>query len=253
MKESQEYPEFIARFYDLVYDKIRTGADHDWYLKKIREVKGPVLEVGVGTGRFFIEALKQGADIYGIDFSPSMIAVLKGKIDPADYFRIQVQDVTKLNLNKKFDLIIAPFRVFSHLIDIDNQLKALDHIYKHLNPGGVFIFDLYVPDPVMIAKGIENQTDFEGEYAPGEIVRRIVNMNADIVNQISFVNMKFIWTEKGKEYTDNWDFKMRFYFRYEIEHLVARSEFKLETIYGDFEESRLNENSKEFIVVCRKL
>jgi ubiquinone/menaquinone biosynthesis C-methylase UbiE len=252
LKESEKYPEFIARFYDLVYDKIRTGADHHWYLKKINEARGPVLEVGVGTGRFFTEALNQGADIYGIDISPSMIEKLKEKINKNQCHRVQVQDVTKLEINRKFELIIAPFRVFSHLIEIDEQLKALDRIYKHLKPGGIFIFDLYVPDPKMISEGITELTDFEGAYAPGEKVRRIINMKADIVNQISKVNMKFIWTEKGKEYSADWDFKMRFYFRYEIEHLIARSELKLEKIYGNFNDNELSPDSKEFIVVCRK-
>jgi len=67
MKRNEaDYPEFLARFYDLIYAKVRNGVDNEFYLRKIAAAKGPALEVGVGTGRIFIEALKRGADIYGV-------------------------------------------------------------------------------------------------------------------------------------------------------------------------------------------
>ena len=107
MEEHFEYPEFVARFYDLIYNKIRTGTDFEYFMNKILEVKGPVLEVGTGTGRFFIEALNKGADIYGIDVSTSMINKLKEKLDKKHYGRISVQDAKKLQIDKKFDLKIG--------------------------------------------------------------------------------------------------------------------------------------------------
>jgi len=45
---------------------------------------------------------------------------------------------------------------------------------------------------------------------------------------------------------------MRFYFRYELEHLLLRSPFRKFTIYGGFDESPLDTNSTEFVVVCEK-
>jgi len=63
MSSAFQYPDVFARFYDVIYDQIRSETDHDYFLKKILAAKGPVLEVGVGTGRFFIEALSKGADI----------------------------------------------------------------------------------------------------------------------------------------------------------------------------------------------
>ena len=83
------------------------------------------MEVGVGTGRFFIEALNQGVDIYGIDISASMVEVLKNKLPKEDHNRVYVENFCKLNMNKKFDLIIAPFRVFMHLLKVEDQFKAL--------------------------------------------------------------------------------------------------------------------------------
>ncbi|MGB7295755.1 MAG: hypothetical protein WBC70_09220 [Candidatus Aminicenantales bacterium] len=63
--------------------------------------------------------------------------------------------------------------------------------------------------------------------------------------------MTFDWEEEeGRWSHDEWSFPMRYFFRYELEHLVARSKLKLKSIYGDFAESPLASNSKEFLVHC---
>ena len=73
----QEYPRFFARFYDVIYQEIRDTTDNQFFLKEIENTTGKTLEVGVGTGRLFTEALNRQADIYGIDISPAMVEVLK--------------------------------------------------------------------------------------------------------------------------------------------------------------------------------
>ncbi len=247
-----EYPEFVAKFYDLIYDRMRSGIDAEYYLRKIKETRGPVLEIGVGTGRFFIEAINQGADMYGIDISKKMLDILLQKLNPLYRNRISHQGAVDFKFKKKFDLILAPFRIFSHLLTIEEQLAALNNAYDHLTAEGRFIFDLYVPDPEMIAKGINKLVDFEGEYEKGKKMKRIIDMKADIVNQISYINMKFVWVEDGREVIREWPLKFRFYFRYELEHLIERSKLTLDTIYGDFNENKLQTGSREFVVICKK-
>jgi SAM-dependent methyltransferase len=253
MNTNHDYPEYFARFYDVIYNKTRQQADYDYFMKKILSAKGPVLEVGCGTGRIFADALKKGADIYGIDSSIHMLDVLKSKIKVSEQKRVSVQNLTDLYHDLKFDLIIAPFRVMSHLLTVEDQQAAINKIYAHLNPWGTFIFDLYVPDPKLLDGGMDNITDFEGEYAPGKKLQRITSSHSDIVNQLNDVSMKFIWDENGKKNEETWNMKMRFYFRYEIEHFIARSKLKLVGIYGGYNESALDKNSKNFVVVCQKL
>ena len=251
MRKSEPYPEEIARFYDVIYDHLRT-IDRDYFMKEILATNGPVLEVGVGTGRFFIDALGQGADIYGIDVSPTMLAQLKKKLDPSHHRRVLVRDVRMLNLNKTFDLVVAPFRVFSHLIDIDDQLSALNSIYDQLNPGGKLIFDLFVPDLGILQHGIHEEVDFDGEYEPGKKLKRIASAEPDLISQTTLVTMKLVWDERNEEQRLTWQLPMRFFFRRELEHLVARSKLELEHIYGDYEGNELTSDSKDFIVVCRR-
>jgi len=66
---SEPYPDFVARFYDTVYARVRDGVDNAWYLDQMSAADGAVLEVGVGTGRLFVEARRRGIDAWGIDRS----------------------------------------------------------------------------------------------------------------------------------------------------------------------------------------
>jgi len=246
------YPDFFARFYDVIYNHLRNEADHDYFMNKILEAKGPVLEVGVGTGRFFIEALSKGADIYGIDFSPEMIAILKKKLPENEHYRVDVLDICDMQSKRTFNLIVAPFRVFMHLLSIEKQLMALNNMHNHLRPEGKFIFDLFVPNLKMLAEGIENMNDFTGEYEPGKKLQRFTTMHADPVNQISHVTFKFVWQEEGKELNRSWSTSLRFFFMYELEHLLFRSEFKEYKIFGDFAENNPTRESKEFVIICTR-
>lgn len=247
-----DYPDYFARFYDIIYDSIRSHVDTEFYLEQIRQTKGPVLEIGCGTGRFFGQAIKQGADIYGIDISKSMTDILLGKIEARYHDRISIQGAVDFQFPFKFDLIIVPFRVYSHLLTVEEQLAALNNAYDHLSEEGRLIFDVYVPDPAMIASGLSSVIDFEGEYESGKKFSRTVDMKADIVNQISDITMTFKWDQDGLERLEKWNFKFRFYFRYEIEHLIKCSKLTLEKIYGDFNGGELKEGSKEFVVICRR-
>lgn len=252
MNHSFEYPDFVARFYDVIYKKVRSGVDTEYFMDKILSAGGKVLEIGVGTGRFFIDALAKGADIYGIDISENMINVLKNKLAPENHYRIITGDATHMKLDFKFNLIIAPFRVFSHILETDSQILFLNNVYNHLSDNGRFIFDLFVPSPKLMAEGIDNVTDFEGEYEPGKKVRRIVSSKTDIVNQLLYVTMKFIWDEDNKQIEKEWKFQMRIFFRHELEYLIKLSKLNLVNIYGDYRENPLNSESKEFIIFCTR-
>jgi len=251
MKHS-DYPDVVARFYDLVYAEVRDAVDVQFYIKKIKQTQGPVLEIGVGTGRIFRRALATGADIYGFDVSPGMLKYLKKNVMPSEYHRLSLQNAVDFSYDRQFDLIIAPFRVFSHLVNGEEQLMALRNIRNHLSDKGLLIFDLYVPDPKILAEGIPEQKDFTGEFAPGRKVSRYVSAHSNIVEQITYGQMKFVWDTKGGQTSRTWNFTMRFFFRYELEHLIQLSGLKLVKILGDYEGHKLNSKSREFISICSR-
>jgi len=247
-----EYPKNFARFYDLIYHQLRDGVDHDFFLNEIKQTSGKILEIGVGTGRFFIDALNLGADVYGIDISESMVNVLKSKLEKSQHHRISIQNIINFRCDVQFDLIIAPFRILMHLLEKDDQIKALNNVYKHLKPNGRFIFDTFVPDLKQLIKGLDNKIDFEGEYEPGKKMKRIVSTKPELINQVININFKLEWEEADKIKSEDWNLPLRFFFRYELEHLIERSEFETYKFYGDYHRNVLSEASKEFILICQK-
>ena len=247
-----KYPTNFARFYDTIYHHMRDGVDNEYFQNEIQRSGGKILEIGVGTGRLFINALNQGADIHGLDISESMLEILYKKLQKDQYYRISQQNIIDFSFDLKFDLIIAPFRVIMHLLDIEEQIKAIDNVYNHLNSNGRFIFDAFIPDLNQLIKGINNQMDFEGEYDSGQKIRRFVSTFPDLINQTIQVNFHLEWEEKNELKHDDLILPLRFFFRYELEHLLERTKFEKYKIYGDYKGSELNKESKDFIIVCQK-
>lgn len=247
-----EYPNNFARFYDLIYHKMRDSADAGFFQNEACSAKGKVLEIGVGTGRHFLNALERGADIYGIDVSESMLKQLYARLNRNEHYRVSRQNMINFRLDHRFNLVTAPFRVIMHIPDKTDQLAAINNVYDHLEKGGRFIFDTFIPDLKQLINGLEKVTDFEGEYEPGRKVRRIVSTTPDLLNQLIHVTFRMEWEENGKVEHDEWTTPMRYFFRYELEHLVERSKFRKYRIAGDYKGSELNKDSKEFIVICQR-
>jgi SAM-dependent methyltransferase len=250
--KTQEYPPSFARFYDVIYHQLRDGVDHDYFLNEVRKCKGNILEIGVGTGRFFVEALLNGHEVYGIDISRNMLEVLKSKLEPHQHYRVTNQNMLDFSFDFQFDLIIAPFRVIMHIPEKKDQILALNNVCRHLKPNGRFIFDTFVPDLNQLIKGLHNHVDFEGEYEEGKKLKRTVSTKPDLINQVIQVSFTLDWEEDESLKTEVWDLPLRFFFRYELEHLIERSEYSSYTIFGDYKGHSLDESSKEFIVECKK-
>jgi SAM-dependent methyltransferase len=250
---SESYPDFVARFYDVVYAQVRDGVDNEFYLQEMTRAEGPVLEVGVGTGRLFAEALRRGSDVHGIDLSPAMIDRCRAKLAPDQRQRVSVADAVALPPDPRFALVVAPFRVLSHMPLPADQLRFLDAVHGVLRPGGRLIFDVYVPNLKLLLEGLPETTDFDGEHAPGRRLRRSVSSApADLARQTNRVRMTFEWDDEDGERRGDWEFDMRFFFRFELEHLVARSKLTLDVIQGDFTAGSLTAESREYVVTCRK-
>jgi SAM-dependent methyltransferase len=247
-----EYPTNYARFYDLIYRHQRDGIDNAFFLKEINQTDGKILEIGVGTGRLFTDALKRGADIYGIDISRSMLDVLHEKLNENEVKRVSNQNIIDFNFDFNFDLIIAPFHMMMHILEKDEQLAAIKNVHRHLTDHGRFIFDAFIPDLRQLINEIKNRVDFENEYATGKKIRRTVSTQTDLLHQLLNITFLFEWDEDDGPRREEWTFPLRYCFRYELEHLIERSGFSDYKILGDYSANELNENSKEFIMICQK-
>jgi SAM-dependent methyltransferase len=238
----QSHP-LVARLYDQVIP-YRERPDVKFFVQEALDSGGPVLEVGCGTGRVLIPTARSGVNITGLDLSSYMLDVCRQALE-AESAEIQDRvtliegDMRDFDLGKKFQLITTPFRPFQHLLTVEDQLHSLECIRRHLAPEGVFILDIFNPSlKSLAAENIGQEIGAEPEFITPEgiKVRRYNKTNArDYTNQILDVELIYYLTHPdGKEERIVHAFDMRYLFRFEAEHLLARAGFKILDLFGDY-------------------
>ena len=93
--------------------------DTRWYAQRyVVKRMVPVLELAVGTGRIALKAVRQGAEVVGLDLSPTMLAKAAERRDAlpkakAKNLHLAQADMRHFELDAQFDLITCPFNAFS--------------------------------------------------------------------------------------------------------------------------------------------
>jgi SAM-dependent methyltransferase len=254
--------EFIAELYDFVRP-YRDRQDVAFFVEAAKECGGPVLEIGCGTGRVLIPTAHAGVDIVGLDLSPHMLGVCRRQLaQKSSTIQSRVQllqaDMRNFNLERTFHLITVPFRPFQHLITVDDQRSCLASIRRHLADGGRLILDLFNPNLDALANqqpGAEVGEEPEFVTPDGRrVIRRHKIVAHDRFNQFMQVELVYYVTHPdGREERLVHAFSMRYLFRFEVEHLLARCGFELEHVYANFDKSPYgSQYPGDLIVVARK-
>ncbi|NIP42047.1 MAG: class I SAM-dependent methyltransferase [candidate division Zixibacteria bacterium] len=265
MNESGGYSDhpFVAEFYDFI-PPYKDRDDLKFWIDAAKQTGGPVLELGCGTGRVLIPTAEQGISATGLDLSESMLDICRRKLgDLPDDIRENIElifgDIRDFNLDRGYNLITLPFRVFQHLISIEDQISCLKRIHEHLNPGGRLILDLFNPSLKRLVDDayldeIEEEPEFEmpdgrkiirkGKIAARDYFKQVMDCEL-----IYYVNHPDGRTERLVH-----AFPLRYFFRFEVEHLLARTGFEVINLYGDYDESEFGSKYPgEMILVAKPL
>lgn len=243
-----------------LYDSVPIYAqrqDVQFYVDEAVVVRGPVLELGCGTGRILIPTARAGLTITGLDGSAHMLERCRAKIaQEPDEVRNRITltrgDIRGFELAERFALITAPFRVVQHLTSVDEQLRFLDAVARHLAPGGRLLFDVFNPNfaRLVASDSAEHEDTPEQRLPDGRTMRRAFRVaSVRLIDQVSEVELIYYVSDATgtvQRYVQAFD--MRWFLRAEIEHLLARSGFAMLAIYGNFDRSPLIEGSAEQIV-----
>lgn len=220
-----DYERLMADTYDAQYAVIRDpSGDAAFYAGLAAQTGGPVLELGCGTGRVLLPIARTGLSCTGVDPSAQMLRVLRAKQPPANLTLTQGSMQTLELPERNFALAYIAFRAFQHLLSADDQLEALTRIRDHLEPDGLLALDVFEPILARIAVAEEHdqtQPPFEQD---GRMVQRRASIRRDHVTQVTEVVFTYFEVESGRELgTERVD--MRWTYRYELEHLLARTGF----------------------------
>ena len=259
--ESDQYA-VTADIYDYVIP-YRTREDVPFFVEAARVSGGPVLELGCGTGRVLIPTARAGIEIVGIDSSPHMLQVCQNRLvseSKAVQQRVRLiqADMRGFAVDQAFPLVTLPFRPFQHLTTVEDQMSCLEAIRKHLAEGGRLILDLFNPSLEMLVEdnlGKEFGDEPEFTIPDGRRVLRLQKIvSRDYARQINQIELIYLITHVGgrKERLVH-AFPMRYFFRFEAEHLLVRCGFKVEDVYGDYDKSPVGpKHPAELIFVASK-
>jgi SAM-dependent methyltransferase len=196
--------------------------DVDFYVTEARKAGGPVVELGVGTGRIAVPTAQAGVAVIGVDSSERMIAVCQARAEESgvsDLLDLRLGDLRRPPVTEHVRLVTCPFRALLHLESDHERLRTLRAVRGMLVPGGRFVFDVFAPsrDDVEETQGrwLEREPGI-WERADWDLRRRVLTLS--VRGEGGETSMRLAWRS-----------------REEWQHLLERAGFEVVTHYGWFD------------------
>ena len=196
--------------------------DVAFYLEEARKSGGPVVELGVGTGRIAVPVAADGIRVIGIDSSRAMLEVCARRAALAGVeLHLRVGDLRQPPVVERVPLVICPFRSLLHMHTDEDRLNVLGAVHELLVPGGRFVFDVFAPDAADIAQTHDRWLEREPgifEHAVWDESARTLTLSVRDENRET--TMALAWLSPG-----------------EWRGLLERAGFEIEACYGWFDRS----------------
>ncbi|MCC6750694.1 MAG: class I SAM-dependent methyltransferase [Deltaproteobacteria bacterium] len=244
-----------APLYDHEYRRRRT--DVRFYRRIARQVGGPILELGCGTGRIALPLARDGHALVGVDLSRAMLTRARRRAErlPAaarDRLRLVQGDILALPLEGRFQLVVCAFNTLQHVYRAEALVDLLRGVRERLRPDGRFVFDVLNPDLAWLTRDPQRRwarTRFK-HPSSGRPLVYTTNHTYDPVTQIVLVNIYYDPPpgEAGASHVVR--LAHRQYFPQELRMLVEVAGFRVERCFGGFDGEPLDGDSESQVLVC---
>ncbi|MGM0884893.1 MAG: class I SAM-dependent methyltransferase [Bacillota bacterium] len=241
------YGELCTEVYDLTKEIGQSiGGDLEYYCGRLKHCKGRILEAMVGSGRIIIPLLESGLDVDGVDYSPTMLASCRQRIEElglkANLFESNLQE---LSLPNQYEAIIIPGGSFLLIEKREDSLTALRRLYDHLLPGGRLMLDLFLPDNNFEVGQFGGTSTFN--IPNGDIITMEGKLvEADIFNQYKVSYLKYEkWRNGSLIQTELQRFAVRWYGIDEFKLILESVGFSDVVVSADFEYGKKPTNGKQ--------
>ena len=145
----------------LSYDRLTNDVDYEAtvaFYKEILKREGlrprTAVDLACGTGSVTEILARQGLEVIGVDLSEEMLTVAMEKVMDMDKPpRFVCQPLQNLRLPRGVDLAVCALDSLDYITNPDDCKEAIRRVYKALNPGGIFIFDVNTPEKLRAMDG----------------------------------------------------------------------------------------------------
>jgi SAM-dependent methyltransferase len=188
----------IARVYDPWSRSVTE--DVPFYLEEARRAGGPVVELGVGTGRIAVPIASDGIRVIGVDSSRAMLEVCAERAALAGaVLDLRLGDLREPPVDELVPLVIIPFRSLLHMHTDHDRRKALHAVGRLLRQDGRFVFDVFTPSREDIeetdGRWLEREPDIY-ERADWDEEARTLTLSLRTVESRS--TMQLAWLDPGE-------------------------------------------------------
>jgi SAM-dependent methyltransferase len=254
--------QIIAKHYDGAYGAKLDLVDLPFYLDLAQQSRGPILEIACGTGRVTLPIARQGKEICGVDNSLAMLKVLQENLarepEPVRH-RITVYqgDMRTVRLNRKFPLVMIPFRPMQHMFTVEDQVAALKTAAAHLTDDGILAFDVFYPkfDSIWTKVGEEvPEMEWSVDSDPTRIIRRFFRKDSiDKIHQIFNFTFIFRTYQSGTLTLEETEaFQLGYYTYPHLRALFQLAGLEPVAEYGSFAKTPLDNTAEQMIFLLRK-
>jgi SAM-dependent methyltransferase len=261
---SQSQDERGDQFYAETYDESVPDWPNeiDFYQEMAANAKhagGSILELACGTGRVAIRLACSGVSVIGLDLSQDMLEVARRKSVGLANIRWVEGNMRSFQLDEVLGLVIITGHAFQHLNTPEEQVSCLECIKRHLMPGGQLVVHLDHPDLRWLGELLgqkDHPFELEGKFiraATGGEIQSYRAWSYEPSTQTAIVRARWEEMDPDGHVTDSWQSapaRIHCVFRFEMEHVLARTGFTVDALYGDFSRHPLADNSSDMIWVA---
>ncbi len=249
--------DYIKTYIDTTPEEI-TNQQVSFLIKKLKPIsKKKILDLGCGYGRHSLMLAKSGCSVTGLDYSKHFLKIAK---ENAKKEKIGANfifgDMRKLPFKNEFDAVICMFTSFGYFYNHKDHDDTIKGIVKALKNNSLLILDLNNPARRLegiIKKGKLNKKT--GVLSSKKISKLSNDLKVTIIQEFNLLTMRWKlirkWNEgkRRKEYTSD----IYLFMLPEIKYLLERNGLRVEIIFGDFDGSLFNFQSRRLIILARKI
>jgi SAM-dependent methyltransferase len=203
--------------------------------------EGPVLELGIGTGRIALPLQERGLEVHGIDASPAMLEKLHEK-PGGERIPTTVGDLADVAVGRSYALVFVAANTFFGVLTQEAQARCFENVEAHLLGGGVFVIDAFVPDPT--------------RFDPGRLSVRRVELDSvrieasrhDSVTQ-TIDGQAIELGERGARF---FPFRIRYAWPSELDLMARLAGLRLRERWGGWSGERFTAASKQHVSVYER-
>jgi SAM-dependent methyltransferase len=236
------FTEWVAKNYEAKWPEIYAPSFIAGTVAFLSELAGdgPVLELGVGTGRIALPLSERGLHVHGIELSPEMVAELRTK-PGADDIDVTIGDFATATVDGDFTLAYLVRNTIANLTTQEAQVQCFRNVAAHLKPGGRFVIELYTPQLQRLPPG---ETVHPFQVTPTHLGFE----EYDVATQIAYSH--HYWIGDGQMETFSAPF--RYVWPSELDLMAQLAGLTLVERWDDWDRGPFTSESRQHISVWQK-